>query len=176
MGRAEAPDRDVEGHEAAFDRLFRAHYAGLCTFILHVVRSRDVAEELVQDIFLRIWDRPDHGASHDVTRAYLYVAARNAALTYLRRQHLHATWARTEMATAHLAPAADRALAYAELRAAVHEAIAALPPRCQLIFTMHRQQELSYAEIASRLGLSVKTVEAQVARALRGLRARLGSA
>jgi RNA polymerase sigma-70 factor (ECF subfamily) len=161
--------------EAAFDALFRAHHAGMCSVVHQMVRSRPVAEELVQDVFVRIWDRPDRGTSSEVTRAYLYTAARNAALSHLRRERMHATWMARESIASHDAASACDELEYEELATAVQSAIERLPSRTRLVFTMHRQQELTYAEIAEVLGLSVKTVEAQMGRALRLLRASLGS-
>ena len=169
------PPASDDGAEAAFDALFRAHHAGMCSFVHHIVRSRPVAEELVQDVFVRIWERPDGGRSPLVTRAYLYVAARNAALSHVRRERMHASWVERESAGEHVVLGAGAELELEELSIALCEAIDRLPERTRLVFTMHRQQELSYAEIAGILGLSVKTVEAQMGRALRLLRNSLGA-
>jgi RNA polymerase sigma-70 factor (ECF subfamily) len=109
-----------------------------------------------------------------VTRSYLFTAARNHAVSYLRRERLHARWVehakRREAGTVSGVAPLDRDLEYAQLCERVAAEIARLPERCRLIFVMHRQQDLSYAEIARLLGISVKAVEAQMGRALRALR------
>ena len=163
--------------DAAFDALFRAHYAALCRFVLPFVRSRAVAEELVQDLFFAIWQRPDRGAAPEITRTYLYTAARNRAISYLRRERLQERWAAGEVAAGPSEDAGGSAgadLEQAELESAVHRAIDELPPRCRLVFKMHRQQLLTYTAIAETLQISVKSVEAHIGRALTHLRKALG--
>lgn len=160
--------------DAAFDALFRAHYAALCRFVLPFVRSRAVAEELVQDLFFAIWQRPDRGAAPELTRTYLYTAARNRAISYLRRERLQDQWAAGEAAAGRTERTAGDDLEQAELESVVYRAIDELPPRCRLVFTMHRQQRLTYAAIAEALQISVKSVEAHMGRALTHLRAALG--
>jgi RNA polymerase sigma-70 factor, ECF subfamily len=162
--------------DAAFDALFRAHYAALCRFVLPFVRSRAVAEELVQDLFFAIWSRPDRGVAPEITRTYLYTAARNRAISHLRRERLQDRWVAGQgQVAAHLSVhAASDDLEQAELESVVHRAIDELPPRCRLVFTMHRQQRLTYGAIAEALQISVKSVEAHIGRALAHLRTSLG--
>jgi RNA polymerase sigma-70 factor (ECF subfamily) len=155
--------------DAAFATLFRAHYADLCSFVYCYVRSRAVAEELVQEVFLDAWER--RGL---VTRSFLFTGARNSAISHLRRERTHARWAARvkDEETEHsiVSSPAEHDLEYEALCARVDAEIARLPERCRLVFTMHRQQHLSYAEIAGLLGVSIKAVEAQMGRALRALR------
>lgn len=155
--------------ESEFARLFRANYADLCSFVQSYVESRPIAEELVQELFLNAWER-----NGPITRSYLFTAARNGAISHLRRERLHARWAQRtrdeDSNKAHERPAAEADVEYAALCERVDAEIARLPERCRLVFTMNRQQNLSYAEIAGLLGVSVKAVEAQMGRALRALR------
>jgi RNA polymerase sigma-70 factor (ECF subfamily) len=160
--------------DAAFDVLFRSNYAALCRFVLPFVRSRAVAEELVQDLFFAIWQRPDRGAAPEISRTYLYTAARNRAISYLRHERIQERWAAGEVVADRAELGADDDLQQAELESAVYRAIDELPPRCRLVFTMHRQQRLTYAAIAEALQISVKSVEAHIGRALAHLRAALG--
>jgi RNA polymerase sigma-70 factor (ECF subfamily) len=161
------------GDAAAFDAIFRGRYALLVGVAERMLRDRAVAEELVQEVLLNLWRRREALDPDEALGPYLVRATRNRALNHLR----HLAVERRDAAHAAgptEAPAAGvgRAVA-AELAAAVGAAVAELPPRCREVFTMSRARGLSYAEIAEALGISVKTVEAQMGRALRTLRERL---
>lgn len=173
-----------DGDDRAFELLFRAYAPGLVVFVARYTRSTAVAEELVQDVFLAVWRRRDSLAVESDVGAYLYAAARNRALSHLARERTAAryradgtrpdagpTAAPPDVADPR-APREDDLLACLELQ----EAVAALPARCRLVFTMQRQHGMSYGEVARALGLSVKTVETQMGRALKALRAHLGPA
>lgn len=161
--------------EAVFHALFHAHYDPLCEFVRSYVRSSDVAEELVQDLFVRLWALQSGPAPQALAVSYLYTAARNRAIGHLRRERVARRYA--EEAATHRDLLDEEspvdAVHGADLAAAVEQAVAALPARCRLIFTMSRQQHMAYAEIARALGVSVNTVETQMSRALRALRVRL---
>ena len=162
----------VEG-SAEFEALFRAHYASLCRFIHAMVHSRDVAEDLAQDVFLRAWELHDsQGAS--ITPAYLFGAARNRARQYLRHERVVGRLSeRVARALKRPVTTPADALAHRDLARTVDAAIAELPERRRLVFILSRHQHLSYSEIAAALGVSVKTVETQLWRALKTLRCRL---
>jgi RNA polymerase sigma-70 factor (ECF subfamily) len=160
----------------AFEALFRGHYASLCEYVYPIVRSREVTEELVQDLFVRLWERRARAAPESLAESYLYRAARNRALGYLRRERVARRWAEHVRRGADVEPHAltgDTELGGRELAAAVERAIDALPERCRLIFLMSRQQGLSYGEIARSLNVSLSTVETQMSRALKRLRQQL---
>lgn len=158
---------------AAFDALVLAHYERLCLFAHRLVGSRATAEDVVQDLFLAIWRRhPEFDYSEPLP--YLYRATYNRALSHGRNQRRKESWlARAARESADRATPPDDLAAHDEVAAAIEQAIAALPQRCRLIFTMHREQHLTYAEIAGILGLSKKTIETQMLRALKSLRERL---
>jgi RNA polymerase sigma-70 factor (family 1) len=175
------PDPSGPGNEracASFDDLFRANYPALVRFAYRLVGSRDAAEEIVQEMFLHLWRRRDEMDPTSVARAYLFTATRYGAVSWMRRTRIERTaserddlGAGTTFGSA--SPGAADALEAADLETAIEAAIAALPERCRLVFTLHRREHMSYAAIAAALGLSVKTVEAQMARAFRHLRTRL---
>lgn len=159
------------GDAQAFEALFHAFHAGLCAFAYRYVKSREVAEEIVQEVFLFLWERRETLDVRDSIKNYLFTAVRNAAVSWLRHERVVA---RRQVETLELfsrpAPSPDSMAISGELLAAVRRAIDRLPERCRLIFTLHREQGLTYGEIAQVLGLSPKTVEVQMGRALKALR------
>ncbi|GLC27142.1 RNA polymerase sigma-70 factor [Roseisolibacter agri] len=179
---ADAVARARAGDEAAFAALFHAHYAALCSFAVRYVHERALAEELVQELFAALWERRERfalrggGAS---ARAYLFAAVRNRALNLRARHAVERDWAdaegRADEITLHPSPpSADAALEQAELHARLNAAMASLPERCRLVMQLRWREQLSYADIATVMGISTKGVENQLARGLRALRGLLG--
>lgn len=166
-------ERIRAGDERAFEALFRALAPGLCVVVTRYVESRQVAEELVQELFFDIWTRRAQLVIEQSITSYLYTAARNRALNHAKRERRVVPW--RAAAEAHAAKHDPASPSESELLDAleVQDAIEQLPPRCRLIFTLNRQQEMTYGEIAASLGLSIKTVETQMGRALKALRERL---
>ena len=158
------------GDEEAFASLFRAHYAALVGAAESLLRERSQAEDIVQDVMLELWRRRDALAIDDSFRAYLYRATRNRALNMLRHDRVERRSEpllggdRTAPATAHAH------LVEEEIDAAVRRTIAALPAPQREVFELSRVHGLKYAEIAGVLGISVKTVEARMGKALSALR------
>ena len=152
----------------------RAHYGRLCNFAYRFTGSRDAAEDVVQELFTRLWQQREQFDVRDPL-PYLYQAVRNRLVTSRRHELVRERW---QAGAEHISRDADDAASeveLADLRRAVARAIETLPERCRLIFTMSREQDLSYAEIARALDISVKTVETQMGRALKALRSRLAS-
>jgi RNA polymerase sigma-70 factor (ECF subfamily) len=162
----------ADARQAAFRTLFRTHYAGLCRFVARMVGSMAEAEEIVQDLFLYVWERHPLEGDGAPSRQYLYRAAHNAAVNRLRRLRLARHWIEGEAsrASGEVAPSDDHELEHKELLAAVEQAVDRLPDRCRLVYLLSRREHLTYQEIAVTLDVSVKTVETQMARAFRLLR------
>ena len=172
MSQSLVPQEGSPSPSSAFDELVRAHYGRLCNFAYRFARSRDAAEDVVQEVFTRLWQQREQFDVRDPL-PYLYQAVRNRLVTSRRHELVRERWrADVDHEDRHTRDAAS-AVELADLRRAVARAIDALPERCRLIFTMSREQDLSYAEIARVLDISVKTVETQMGRALKALRARL---
>jgi RNA polymerase sigma-70 factor (ECF subfamily) len=162
-----------ETQRAAFEALFRAHYDGLLRFANRYVRSRAEAEELVHDVLLQVWIRRDDLAPSDELKTYLFRATYNRALNHLRRRKIERLWKRSLPPEEPVAPPSISAEAMNSTEAAVRRAVDALPPRCREIFLLSREEGLTYSGIATTLGISIKTVETQMGRALKSLRAAL---
>jgi RNA polymerase sigma-70 factor (ECF subfamily) len=162
--------------DAAFVAMVEAHYARLGAFAARLVGSRAEAEDVVHEVLLRIWRRRERFSFQDPL-AYLYQAVRHEADSWHRRQtRERRRTAGEETAAAQADPRVDpsRVVETEELASMVERTVASLPARRREIFRMQREQGLSYAEIASLLGISVKTVEVQIGYALRAIRQRLG--
>jgi len=165
--------RLATGDEAAFDAIFRAWYAPLVRIAEGIVRERALAEVVVQDVLLEVWRRREQLGGEESPRAYLIRAARNRALNHIRHLRVQQKSAPYVATRTEDAPEGASRLVEAELDDAVRSAVAQLPPRCREVFELSRVHGLSYAEIARSLEISVKTVEAQMGKALRTLRERL---
>ncbi len=142
--------------------------------MLRFVGSAEVAQDLVQDLFLRLWDSRGPRDAVRLTRPYLYVAARNRALKYLRHRRVVSAWiARVALEEPPSADTPEDLLLRDELDAAVQRAVGRLPARCRAVFMLRRREQLSYREIAARLGVSLGTVKSQMWRATLRLREQL---
>ncbi len=167
------------GDEAAFRGLFVAFSAELVTFGARLVGSTAVAEEIVHDVLLGVWQGRASWTVRDSVRSYLFGAVRNRAIRYLKHERVAWRWREHEVAEARarsawpVSPTADEQDRAQALDAALARAVAELPDRCHRVFTLRWQRGLSYVEIADAMGISVRTVENQLARALKVLRRRL---
>jgi RNA polymerase sigma-70 factor (ECF subfamily) len=167
------------GDEQGFEALFRRYVERLCAFAYSYVRARDVAEEIVEDLFAWIWE---HRFTLEVPRAvhaYLYASVRNRAISWLRHARSELAFVEesrldvTALGDAARPAAADACTHAADLAEALGRALGDMPPRCREVFTLARYHHLTYAEVADVLGISRKTVEIHMSRALAFLRVRL---
>lgn len=164
---------------ARFEAIIRAHTIELCAFARRYIGSSEQAEDVVQEVFCRLWERRSHWPQDSGLRAYLYKMTRNLALDRLRHAGVERSLGAHSDVLAELpwmgAPQipADERLSAEELAAAIDRAVEQLPARCRLVFTLRWKQHLSYAEIAQIMGISVKGVEIQRARGIKAIRALL---
>lgn len=164
------------GDAEAFEALFRAYCEPLCDFVYSHVFSRGIAEDLVHDIFCDLWNRRRDWRPRVTVKAYLYRAARNKALNWLKHHRVRQTWEADERRRKRpVSESPAEAAQYRELTRAMQRAIEELPARRRLVYTMVRQQDMTYVEVAAALDISSKTVENQMGRALKVLRARLSA-
>ena len=173
MDEGELLRRVQSGDERAYDTVFRAWYPALVRVATALLHDPDAAEEVAQDVMVQFWQRRHAMDAGIPLKAYLLRAVRNRALNHLRHLRVRRE-AEPEVEGTYTAPLmADQPGAAAELGAAIKVAVAELPPRCREIFELSRVDGLKYAEIATALDISEKTVEAQIGKALKILRERL---
>src|SRR5438128_4253417 len=165
-------DRIRAGDVDAFEALYRTYWQRLYAFAFRYVRSKEDAEEVVQDVFFRIWRGRADWVPAGAVRNYVYVAVRNAARDRLERAAVARRWGGHVGHVATVA-AIQSELEAAELVPAVQRALDELPPKRSVVCKLRLIDELSYAQIADRLGIREKTVETQLARGLKFLRERM---
>ncbi|MDQ8154275.1 MAG: RNA polymerase sigma-70 factor [Gemmatimonadota bacterium] len=161
------------GDEQAFDGLFRQYYAALVGFTESIVRDRAVAEDVVQDVLLEVWRRRESLEIDLTWRSYLFRAARNRALNDLRHARVAQNAEPYVRGPESVEPSSPARLDATELDRAYRRVLASLPEPVREVFQMSRRDGLKYGEIARALGISVKTVEARMGRALKELREQL---
>ncbi len=157
-----------------FEDLFRTHFKHLCTFALKYVKDLDTAKEIVQDVFLNLWEKRDSIDPAMSIKSYLTTAIYNRSLNHLRD---HKKFNSDILSFENLYPfndqeSTDHLVTY-ELHQKINLAIDELPLKCKEVFMLNRFEDLKYREIAEKLNISVKTVETQMSKALQHLRVRL---
>jgi RNA polymerase sigma-70 factor (ECF subfamily) len=160
--------------QQVFGELFKTYFKQLRNYAFSFVQEQTLAEDIVQTVFLRLWDRIEVLNLADSVAAYLYRAVYNESLNALKHSKVrrsHHSWLNRHMKDQ--TDTAHRQLQLRELEKHLHAAINELPEQCRTIFQLSRYEELRYRDIGLRLGISVKTVENQMGKALRLLRARL---
>lgn len=155
--------------QEALEMLFERYYYRLCDFAFQYVRSFDLAEEVVSDVFLKIWKKRDHLVIRSKFKAYVYTATRNQALNYLKKEDrdFESLDILNETASKNYRP--DEELMFRELENRIEILINTLPPRRKMIFKLSRIEGFTYKEIAGMLSISVHTVQNQMVQAVKQL-------
>lgn len=157
------------GASEALDELFRRHYVDLCRVAKRFVKSESESEDIVQELFVALWEKRDTLPELDAVGPYLRRSTRNRSLNFLRdRRRIPVDDG--EVPDTQAADLAPSDMETSELRNRIDGAINRLPERCRLVFTMSKVEEMSHREIAQSLDISTKTVENQMTRAYRYLR------
>ena len=167
--------RMVEGDENAFKYFFDTYYDDLCNFVNGYLRDETLSEDIVQSIFIYLWENRDSLLSNSSIKSYLYTASKNKSLNYLRdEKNKHriegALFAQTESFSDE---SADRYLEFEELKTILSRAVEVLPTQCKTIYQLSRDEGLSQKEIAEKLGITMKTVENQMTIAIRKIKEHL---
>ena len=157
--------------QKSFKQLYQLLFFKLYQFAYSFVQSKESAEEVVNDVFLCVWQKRKTLDTINNINVYLYVAVKNASLNYLRKNNLHIPLSLDDLVTYHLRITAnpESIMITRELELSIRKAIEQLPPKCKIIFKMIKYDGLSYKEVAAILGISVKTVDTQLYIALKKL-------
>jgi RNA polymerase sigma-70 factor, ECF subfamily len=161
-----------QGDKKVFDALFRAYYEPLCNYACAMIGDMDEAEDVVQERFFKVWEKREDLTINYSVKAYLYKMVYNACLNRVRSEKTQSKYKAHNATFLKENPVYQLDLT-SELQQNVQQAIASLPEQCRHVFELNRFEELKYREIAEQLGLSIKTVENHIGKALRLLRAQL---
>ncbi len=161
----------AKGDQSAFEKLFKEYYDSTCRYVMRIIRDKDTTEEIVQATFVNIWEKREMIRSDVSFRSYLFRAAYNTALNYIKHKKVVAR---------HVASKQDRIVEVRqsfvshqpdfEIQKRIDDALNELPPQCQRVFRLSREEGMKYHEIADELGISKKTVEVHMGKALKMLR------
>ncbi|GAB4093699.1 RNA polymerase sigma-70 factor [Flaviaesturariibacter terrae] len=168
--------RIVAGSDtAAYKELFLRYYDRLVGFAAHITHNGCMAEEVVSDVFLRLWVNRTMLAHVVNPNLYIYTCVRNASLNALgrERRHAHLPEEHSRDIAAGAASDPEHLLLGREAGVRIHTIVNALPPQCRLILRLVKEEGLRHREVADLLGISVKTVEAQMTIALRRINQQL---
>ena len=152
--------------------VFRDYYKPLVRYGTTFLKDSDEAEDVVQQVFVSLWEKRSQQDIHTSVRALLYKAVHNACLNRIKHQKVRRVYAEDWKATQEQSAVTDTVQAK-ELDEKIHAAIGSMPEQCAKIFKMSRFEQLRYQEIADQLGLSIKTIENQMGKALRIIREEL---
>ena len=161
-----------DGNIEAFETLFRSYYDPLCRYSYQFVENMEAAEEIVQDLFYVIWKERHNLQIFTSVNGYLYRSVKNKSLQYVEKVNVRENYKNTLIFENSIIETytPQEELEYKELEQQIERTLCSLPGRRQKIFRMNRMEGKKYNEIAQELNVSVKTVEAEISKALRELR------
>ena len=155
------------GTTETFEGVFHTYYKPLVIYARTILKDTDESEDIVQQVFITIWEKRASIEVHTSLRALLYKSVHNACLNKIKQQAVRSKYAADVLRTNAPKAGADERIQQKELQKSIEKALEALPEQCRRIFKMSRFDHLKYQEIADELGLSVKTVENQMGKALK---------
>lgn len=167
----------AEGDESAFEEIYLRYHRKLQLFAQGFVKSAEVAEELVADVFVKLWCRREEAAQIQNLTVYLYTSVKNLALnalSYEARRFVTQSLDMVEADQENPDCSPHDLLVTSEMMQRMQLAIDQLPERCRLIFKLIREDGLKYKEVAEILNISVNTIDAQMAIAVKRLCSSLG--
>jgi RNA polymerase sigma-70 factor (ECF subfamily) len=156
-----------------FEQLFKENFNSLCLFARGFVHDKDIAGDIVQEVFINLWNKKETITSDKSVRAYLYTSVKNRCLNHIRdHAKFRSYFLDVEIEEEKPVTQPDQ-FEKEEFQIKIDNAMNKLPEKCRQVFEMSRYEELKYGEIAEKLEISVKTVEAQITKALKILREEL---
>ncbi|MBL7826852.1 MAG: RNA polymerase sigma-70 factor [Saprospiraceae bacterium] len=163
-------ERLRQGDEQALRSIFDKYYSLLLSDIYRIIPDENTCEDLAQEVFVEFWKKRSSLEIHSSLHAYLRKAAINRALNFIKSNKRLVFEADMEEQSEDINLEQSIREERDDLEKALHEAIARLPERCRIVFSLSRFENLSHKEIAEQLDISVKTIENQITKAMRMLR------
>ncbi len=161
----------AKGDRRAFEHLFKEHYNGACRYVFRILRDEDTCEEVVQSTFVNLWEKREMIREDINFKSYLFRAAYNTALNYIKHEKVVNKYVNNKQDSIEISM--QSYVSHQpdfELQKRIENALDSLPPQCQKVFRMSREEGLKYHEIAEELQISKKTVEVHMGKALKILR------
>ena len=155
----------------AISLLFEKHYTNLCRVAIRIVKDQNAAEDIAQEVFCHLWKKRDELDIKTAPGAYLRMAVRNRSLNYIKSRRVNFAIDGKEMELDDGVASSQLDMEAKEMERLIHKTIENMPDKARIPFCLNRYEDMTYAEIAQQLGVSVKTVEYQVSKALSILRA-----
>lgn len=158
------------GDEKAFELLFHKYYGYLCVYASKIVNEDDAAEEIVQDFFVKLWEKKGLLTIETSVNNYLFRSVKNLCLNYLQHNKIKNSYAKKAAEKAEHSITENYDFPEPDLFEKIENCISSLPEKRQIIFRLSRQEGMKYHEIAEKLQISIKTVETQMGLAIKTLR------
>ena len=160
-----------KGDAKAFERLFKLYYPELCSYLRTMIKERELIEEIVQGLFVYLWENRSTWYSKGSIKSYLYKSVRNRAINHFKRNSIRDKYSE-EIKLIYFSEinSVDKLYDAEELKQIISNLVALLPDKCREIFMLVKFHALTYRETAEILDLSIKTVETQMGRALKKLK------
>lgn len=165
-------DKICQDDEKAFEKLFHRFYAPLCLYASKITEDDIAAEEIVQDFLVKLWERRKQLSIDTSVKSYLFRSVKNLCINHIKHNKIRIQHAKSVIAGAEANHYSDNFIEV-DLAQKIEESINTLPEKRREIFRLSREEGLKYREIAEKLNISIKTVEAQMGLAIKTLRDKL---
>ena len=163
-------ERIKKGDEKAFEILFHSYYGYLCLFAVKIINDRESAEEIVQDFFVKLWEKREKLQIETSVKNYLFRSVKNLCLNFIKHNKTKMRYTQIIVSEVESNFSDENHYPEIELPEKIEESINSLPEKRREIFRLSRQEGLKYHEIAQKLNISIKTVETQMSLAIKTLR------
>ena len=163
----------IKGDIVVFEKIYRLLFQKLFEFAFHFLNDEQISEDIVQDVFIYLWENKTKLDPKVNLEAYLYTAVKNKSLNFKRHQRVKQKYSELQLLFPDSVEMPDDIFQKQELLLAIEKAINLLPEKRRIIFIMHRFEKLTYSQIAEIQKISVKTVETQIRRSLQFLRKKI---
>lgn len=159
-------------NKTAFEQIFRHYYQPLCVYASRILLNDEEAEELVQDFFVKLWEKRGQIKIESSIKSYVFRSVKNLCLNKIKHEQIKLQHAKHVISESEQSDFSDQ-FVEVDLQKDIENSIAELPEKRRQIFLLSREEGLKYREIAERMNISVKTVEVQMGLAIKTLRDKL---